>query len=159
MFSSITTERVVTYFRSLPVVNYNHCGFQVVALHDSLAWNTGIRDPSTSLLLSEKFSVTPLPINPQKHPFSQTIVIKLKSYTIYLSIYGSTDLCRTLAAFQFLNLFTQSVGLHGRGSARRKAATCAQYNTNRIKAHWHPCLEWDSNPRSQCLSGRRQFMT
>jgi hypothetical protein len=37
------------------------------------------------------------------------------------------------------------------GSARLKAATC----TNRIKAHWYPCLEWDSNPRSQCLSGRR----
>jgi hypothetical protein len=23
-------------------------------------------------------------------------------------------------------------------------------NTNRIKAHRHPCLEWDSSPRSQC---------
>jgi hypothetical protein len=26
-------------------------------------------------------------------------------------------------------------------------------NTNR-----HPCLEWDSNPRSQCSRGRRHFM-
>jgi hypothetical protein len=29
---------------------------------------------------------------------------------------------------------------------------------HRINAHRHPCLEWDSNPRSQCLSGRRRFM-
>jgi hypothetical protein len=27
-----------------------------------------------------------------------------------------------------------------------------------INAHRHPCLEWDSNVRSQCLSGRRRFM-
>jgi hypothetical protein len=25
-------------------------------------------------------------------------------------------------------------------------------------AHRHPCLEWDSNPRTQCSSGRRWFM-
>jgi hypothetical protein len=30
-----------------------------------------------------------------------------------------------------------------------KAATYTQNNTNRINAHRHPCLEWDSNPRSQ----------
>jgi hypothetical protein len=28
----------------------------------------------------------------------------------------------------------------------------------RIKAYRHPCLEWDSNPRPQCISGRRQFI-
>jgi hypothetical protein len=32
-----------------------------------------------------------------------------------LSIYGSTALCWAFAAFQFLDLFTQSVGLLGRG--------------------------------------------
>jgi hypothetical protein len=41
---------------------------------------------------------------------------------------------------------------------RRKASTCKQDSTKRINAHRHPCLKWDSNPRSQCLSGRRQFM-
>jgi hypothetical protein len=45
-----------------------------------------------------------------------------------------------------------------RGSARRKAATSTQNSTNRIKAHRHPCLEMDSNPRHQCSSGRRQFV-
>jgi hypothetical protein len=28
----------------------------------------------------------------------------------------------------------------------------------RINADRHPCLEWDSNPRSQCLSVRRHFV-
>jgi hypothetical protein len=32
--------------------------------------------------------------------------------------------------FQFLDFFTQSVGLLGRGSARRKVATCRQNSTN-----------------------------
>jgi hypothetical protein len=44
------------------------------------------------------------------------------------------------------------------GSACRKAATYTQNNTNRINAHRHPCLEWDSNLRSQYSSERRQFM-
>jgi hypothetical protein len=29
---------------------------------------------------------------------------------------------------------------------------------HRINAHRHPCFKWDLNPRSQCLSGRRQFI-
>jgi hypothetical protein len=29
---------------------------------------------------------------------------------------------------------------------------------NRINAHRHPCLEWNSNPQSQRLGGRRQFV-
>jgi hypothetical protein len=44
------------------------------------------------------------------------------------------------------------------GTARRKAATYTQNNTNRINAHRHPCLEWGSSPISQCWSGRRRFM-
>jgi hypothetical protein len=28
---------------------------------------------------------------------------------------------------------------------------------NKINADKHPCPEWDSNPRPQCLSGRRQW--
>jgi hypothetical protein len=38
--------------------------------------------------------------------------------------YGSAALCWTLAAFSVSWSFTQSVGLLGRGSACRKAATC-----------------------------------
>jgi hypothetical protein len=39
------------------------------------------------------------------------------------------------------------------GSAGLKAATYTQIKTNK-----YPCLKWDLNPRSQCSSGRRQFM-
>jgi len=47
------------------------------------------------------------------------------------------------------------VGLLGRGSARRKASTyTGQQNTKNTDTH--PCLELDSNPRSQCSSGVRQ---
>jgi hypothetical protein len=37
--------------------------------------------------------------------------------------------------FQFLNLYTQSLGLLGRGISLRKAATYTQDSTNRINAH------------------------
>lgn len=33
-----------------------------------------------------------------------------------------------------------------------------QHNTNRINANRYPCFGCDSNQRSQCLSGPRQFM-
>jgi hypothetical protein len=33
-----------------------------------------------------------------------------------------------------------------------------QDNTAQKNADTHPCLEWDSNPRSQCSSGRRQYV-
>jgi hypothetical protein len=51
--------------------------------------------------------------------------------------------------FKFLNpIHSRQDSVDG-GSARRKAATYTEINTNRINAHRHPCLEWDSNPRSQ----------
>jgi hypothetical protein len=54
---------------------------------------------------------------------------------------------------QFLNL-RQSVGLLGRGISPSQGRYLAQTQNK----HRHPCLEWDSNPRSQCSSGRRYFM-
>jgi hypothetical protein len=44
------------------------------------------------------------------------------------------------------------------GSACRKAAAYTGQHKHRINADRHPCLEWDSNPRSQCSSQRRQFI-
>jgi hypothetical protein len=50
--------------------------------------------------------------------------------------------------FQFLNpIHSRKDSLDG-GSARRKAATYTQNNTNRINAHRHSCLEWDSNSQT-----------
>jgi hypothetical protein len=44
------------------------------------------------------------------------------------------------------------------GSVRRKTATCTGQHKHRIRAYSHPCLEWDSSPRSQCVNGRRHSM-
>jgi hypothetical protein len=57
--------------------------------------------------------------------------------SIYLSLYSPLDLGRF---FSFL-IYTQSVELLGRGSARRKAAIYTQNNANTINAHRHTCLE------------------
>jgi hypothetical protein len=67
---------------------------------------------------------------------------------VLLSIYGSTALRWALAAFSLFLIFYTV----GRGSACRKATT---YTQNNINSHKYSCLKWDSNPRSQCLSGRR----
>jgi hypothetical protein len=49
----------------------------------------------------------------------------VKSQSGYLSIYGSTAFVELGRLFSFL-IHTQSVGLLGQGSARRKAATYTQ---------------------------------
>jgi hypothetical protein len=56
--------------------------------------------------------------------------------------------------FSFLTL-RQSVGLLGRGI--RSSQGCYLHK-HRINVDIHPCLEWDSNLRSQYSSERRQFM-
>jgi hypothetical protein len=79
--------------------------------------------------------------------------------SMYLYIYDSTALYWALAAFSISWSFTQSVGLLGRGicpSLGRYLHT--EQHKHRINAYKYPCLKWDSNPRSQCFSGRREFM-
>jgi hypothetical protein len=86
--------------------------------------------------------------------------------SIYLSIYLSICLSMALQPFVgpwplflFLDLFMQSVGLLGQGM---NPSQCRYLRTgqhkHRINPHRHPCLKWDSNPRSQCLSGWRHSM-
>jgi hypothetical protein len=60
--------------------------------------------------------------------------------------------------FSFVN-HTQSVGpLGGVISPSKGRYLHAEQHKHRINAHRYPCLKWDSNPRSQCLSGLRRFM-
>jgi hypothetical protein len=60
--------------------------------------------------------------------------------------------------FSFL-IYTQSVGLLGRGISQSQGCYLhAEQHKHTINAYRDICLEWDSNPRLQCLSGRRQFM-
>jgi hypothetical protein len=64
-------------------------------------------------------------------------------------------LCWTLAASSVSWSFTKSVGLLGRGispSQGRYLHTGQHKHT--INAHRRPSLEGDSNPRTQCVSGR-----
>jgi hypothetical protein len=64
---------------------------------------------------------------------------------------------KCFVSLQFLDL-RQSVGLLGRGISWTHGATYTEHK-HRINADRHPCLEWDSNLRSPCSSGRRHFMS
>jgi hypothetical protein len=78
--------------------------------------------------------------------------------SVYLSIYGFTALVDLGRFFSFL-IYTQSVGLLGRGiSPSQGRYMYTGQHKHGINAHRHAYLEWDSNPRSQCSSWRRQFM-
>jgi hypothetical protein len=74
-------------------------------------------------------------------------------------LYGSTTFW-TLAAFSVSESYTQSVGLLEWGiSPSQGRFLHTDQHKHRINAFRHPCFEWDSNlKRSQCSSGRRQFM-
>jgi hypothetical protein len=82
------------------------------------------------------------------------------STSTYLwSIYGSTALCWALAAFSVSWSYTQSVGLlEGGISLSQGRYLHTEQRKHRMNEHRHPCLERDSNPRSQRSSERSQFM-
>jgi hypothetical protein len=64
---------------------------------------------------------------------------------------------KRFVSLQFLNPKTvDSTPRMGNQSVARPLPTWD--NTNRINVDRHPGSEWDSNPRSQCSSERRQFM-
>jgi hypothetical protein len=69
------------------------------------------------------------------------------------------SLCGPWPLFQFLNLYTvgRTPWMRDHPVARPLPAYTVQYK-HRINAGRHPCLEWDTNPRSQRSSGRRRFM-
>jgi hypothetical protein len=59
------------------------------------------------------------------------------------------------ALFHFnFSIIRQSVGFHGRGISPSQGR---YLHKHRLNVDIHPCLEWDSNRRSQCSSKRRQF--
>jgi hypothetical protein len=77
---------------------------------------------------------------------------------VCLSFYGSIALVDLGRLFTFL-IYTQSIELLGRGiSPPQGRYLHTEEHKHRINAHRHPCLEFDSNPRSQRSSGRRRFM-
>jgi hypothetical protein len=74
-----------------------------------------------------------------------------------ISISMALQLFRPWLLFQFLNLYR--VGRTPWTGDQPVARPLPTHRTtkNRINAHRHPCLEWDSNPPSQRSSGQRQF--
>jgi hypothetical protein len=76
-------------------------------------------------------------------------------YSILLWLYSPLlDLGRF---FSFL-IYTQSVGLIRWGISPSQGRSLCTEHKHRINAHRHPCLEWNSNPRSQRSSGWRLFI-
>jgi hypothetical protein len=81
----------------------------------------------------------------------------------YIAVYLSMALQPSVGPwplFQFLGLFTLSVGHLGRGisPSQGRYLHTGQHKHRIINTQRHPCLEWDWNPRSQRSSERRQFM-
>jgi hypothetical protein len=71
------------------------------------------------------------------------------------SIYESIALCRASAAFFSFLIYTQKVRLLGLGiSPSQGRYLHTEQHKHRLNVNRYPCLEWDSNPRSQCSSGR-----
>jgi hypothetical protein len=72
---------------------------------------------------------------------------------------GAQVIRETLVSLQFLD-FIQSAGPHGWGiNPSQGLYLDTGQNKHRINVHTkHPCPRWDSNPRSQRPSERRQFM-
>jgi hypothetical protein len=59
---------------------------------------------------------------------------------------------------ELMNLFGQLVGLLGREISPTQGLYLHRTTQHRKSADTHPCSEQDSNLRSQCSSGRRQYV-
>jgi hypothetical protein len=113
---------------------------------------------------------------------TQYSVLKCNQLSIYLSIYLSIHVCMYVCMyvciylptylrlysplldlgrfFQFLNPIWYTVDRTpwtGISPSQGLYLHIGQHK-HRINANRHPCLKWDSKPRSQCLRGRKQFM-
>jgi hypothetical protein len=80
------------------------------------------------------------------------------SISIYISILVALNWSLGYSWNALFLILRESVGLLGRGINRHTAPTYIEQHKHRINADKHPCLMWDSNPRSQHLSNRRHFM-
>jgi hypothetical protein len=142
------------------IPNYKRflCAMKSMATARTKSWKD-TKQPSTTVCASPSWNNpergTQIPSN-----FTSNYYLSIYlSICLYISIYGSTALCWALAAFSVSWSFTQSVGLLERGiSPSQGHYLHTEQHKHRRNAHRHPCLEWDSNPRSQCSSGRRRFM-
>jgi hypothetical protein len=80
----------------------------------------------------------------------------MKEYVLLLWLYSTL---LDLGRFFSLLVYTQSVGLLGRGiSASQGRYLRTEQHKHRINVHRHPYLKLDSNPRSKRSSEQRQLV-
>jgi hypothetical protein len=87
---------------------------------------------------------------------SETFWIQIRSIPAWANFFSPSS----LSLLQFRNYLRnykshrQLVVLPGRGiSLSQVLYIHREQHEHRINSHRHPCFEWDSNPRSECLSG------
>jgi hypothetical protein len=96
----------------------------------------------------------------------QIMQISTHSFGVDSDLHISADLCMALqsfigpwAVFSVSWSFYTVTGLLGRLISQSQGRYLhSEQHKHRINANRHPCLEWDSNPRSQRSSERRKFM-
>jgi hypothetical protein len=118
-------------------------------------FSNSVYDGRNTMLCSWGLFLVTLPRNNRNEPIIFTLPFHLIASDIYLSIYPSIHISIHLSIRLSIYL---SIYLSIGASAHRKIATYKGQHKHRIHAHRHSYLKWDSNPRSQCTSVRRQFM-
>jgi hypothetical protein len=113
---------------------------------------TVAREPHSGLLNYYYGSGIGIPINLyiyQRILLLLLLLLLLRLLSFVLSSMTSSELICNYGSYR------QSVGLLGRGSAPSQGR---YLHKHRINADRPPCLEWDSNSRSQCLRGGRRLV-
>jgi hypothetical protein len=131
----------------------------MVAVEIILALNTGtVLHPWANALVEFKISFDAV-----ENSNDGTTSTKLETVGVSLSLsisfllfplWSTGHLWNAFFHFSFL-ILRQSAGLLGRVISSSQGRCLHKH---KINADRHPCLEWDSNPRAQCSSGRRKFM-
>jgi hypothetical protein len=112
-------------------------------------------DSSIVLLVGTIATGLPPPPSVNKQSIFSSLEGIIYILSLFLWLYSPLDLGRF---FSFL-IHTKSAELPGRRiSPSQSHYLHTEQHKYRINAHRHPCLEWDSNPRSQCSSAPRRFM-
>jgi hypothetical protein len=126
-----------------------HIGVLPSLLNIATVWSDHIPEHGTA------WKLNCLSIHPSVHPSIRPSVHP----SIQLFIYGSTVLLLDLGRYFNLLILHSLLGLlGGEISPFQGHYLHKEQHKHRINAHRQPFLEWDSNPRSQRSSERRQFM-
>jgi hypothetical protein len=128
-------------------------------MYYNLDYNTNTYTLKMEAIYSSETLIPSYHINRYRNSGNHTIWM-FKNWLISKSLSVALQPLWTLATFSVSYSYTQSVGILGRGiSLSQGRYLHTEQHKHRINAHRHPCLDWDSNTRSQCSSWRRRFMS